>query len=66
VILSPASVNSGYVNYEWAFALGCGIPVLPVLLEAVEYPIQSRLEGLPIIDFTQQSSPRASASLSNT
>jgi len=30
VVISPASMTSPYVTYEWAFALGCDIPVIPV------------------------------------
>jgi HEAT repeat protein len=54
IILSRASVNSAYVNYEWAFALGCAIPVIPIVLEALEESLHTPLPGLPSIDFTQQ------------
>ena len=31
LILSPESSRSQYVTYEWSFALGAGIPVIPVM-----------------------------------
>ena len=36
LIITRASVNSHYVTYEWAFALGLGIKVIPLLLEGVQ------------------------------
>jgi hypothetical protein len=33
VILTPQSASSHYVTYEWAWARGQGIPVLPILFE---------------------------------
>ena len=52
VILSPASIRSAYVNYEWAFARGSGIPVVPILLEAVDGVLDPRLKALKCLDFT--------------
>jgi len=51
-ILSPESVASAYVTYEWAFALGAGVPVVPVLLRAT--PLHPRLEELQFLDFTNR------------
>jgi HEAT repeat protein len=52
VILSPASIRSAYVNYEWAFSRGSGIPVIPILLEAVDGALDPRLKALKCLDFT--------------
>ena len=51
-ILTPAAHASNYVTYEWAFALGAGIPVIPLLLQATE--IHPRLAELQHLDFTQR------------
>lgn len=51
VLVSAASIRSAYVNYEWAFALGCGIPVVPVLLEPLEGDLPERLAVLRGVDF---------------
>lgn len=52
VILSPESVASEYVTYEWAFALGAGVPVIPVMLKAA--PLHPRLNELQFLDFTNR------------
>ena len=44
VIMSPEAGKSPYVTYEWAFALGAGINVIPVLLKKTE--LHPRLEAL--------------------
>jgi len=31
LVLSPSALESEYVNYEWAFALGAGLSVIPIL-----------------------------------
>jgi HEAT repeat protein len=51
VILSPESIRSAYVNYEWAFARGSGIPVIPILRKAVD-GVDPRLKALKWFDFT--------------
>lgn len=51
LILSPESSRSQYVTYEWSFALGAGIPVIPVLVK--ETKVHPRLEALQSIDFTR-------------
>src|SRR5713226_4692031 len=54
VILTPRSRVSPYVDFEWSYALGKGIKVIPLLLEPTEkYP---RLDPLQHLDFTN---PRA-------
>ncbi len=52
VVLSPESVASEYVTYEWAFALGAGVPVVPVMLKRT--PLHPRLEELQFLDFTNR------------
>ncbi len=48
-VLTPASCSSPYVTYEWAFALGRGIKVVPLLVEGAE--IHPRLRVLQYLDF---------------
>jgi hypothetical protein len=50
VILTPEAVASQYVTYEWAFAMGVGIPVIPILREQTE--LHPRLIGLHYLDYT--------------
>ena len=52
VIMSPAAKASEYVTYEWAFAWGAGIPVIPILYEAT--PLHPRLEALQHLNFTNR------------
>ena len=52
VVLTPESCKSPYVTYEWAFALGAGIKVIPLLLKNSE--IHPRLEALQYLDFREQ------------
>ena len=49
VIITPAAKSSEYVTYEWAFALGLGIKVIPVIVKAT--PLHPRLEFLQHVDF---------------
>lgn len=50
VIITPAVQTSKYVTYEWAFAWGAGVPVIPILLKSTQ--IHPRLEKLKYEDFT--------------
>lgn len=50
VVLSPESTHSNYVTYEWAFAIGADIPVIPILLRPTDR--HPRLEPLHYFDFT--------------
>lgn len=52
VILSRASAKSPYVTYEWSYALGAGVRVIPVLVEAAD--LHPRLEALQYLDLTQR------------
>jgi HEAT repeat protein len=50
VVMTPAAKASEYVTYEWAFALGANVPVIPVLLKPTD--LHSRLASLQCIDLT--------------
>jgi len=52
VMVTPQSCQSLYVTYEWAFALGRGIKVIPLLLEDCE--IHPRLAVVQYLDFRNQ------------
>ncbi|MBZ0299155.1 MAG: TIR domain-containing protein [Anaerolineae bacterium] len=51
VVISPDSKVSEYVTYEWAFALGIGIKVIPLIYKPA--PLHPRLETVQHIDFTR-------------
>ena len=55
-ILSPLSARSAVVTYECAFALGSGVPVLPILLDTAEADIHPRLRTLQYLDFSPRKS----------
>jgi CheY-like chemotaxis protein len=50
VIMTPEAKASEYVTYEWAFALGIGIKVIPIMLRPTT--LHPRLEALQYMDFT--------------
>ncbi|GAC1655294.1 MAG: hypothetical protein NVS4B12_27680 [Ktedonobacteraceae bacterium] len=52
VIMSPKAKASEYVTYEWAFAWGAGVKVIPVLYKAT--PLHPRLEALQYLNFTDR------------
>ena len=49
-IMTPEAKASEYVTYEWAFAWGVGIKVIPVMLRPTQ--LHPRLEALQHLDFT--------------
>jgi hypothetical protein len=49
VVMSPGATKSQYVTYEWAFALGAGVRVIPVLHKRTK--LHPRLSLLQYIDF---------------
>ena len=51
VLVSPESKASEYVTFEWAFALGSGIKVIPLVVEPVS--LHPRLESVQHIDFSK-------------
>jgi hypothetical protein len=55
VVLDKCSVNSPYVTYEWAFALGNRKPIIPLLFEVCE--MHSRMEVMQYLDFTGKYRP---------
>ena len=50
VIMTPEAKASEYVTYEWAFAWGIGIKVIPIMLRPTT--LHPRLEALQYLDFT--------------
>ncbi len=50
IVVTPAARVSEYVAYEWAFALGAGIKVIPMIVEAT--PLHPRLEFLQHVVFS--------------
>jgi HEAT repeat protein len=54
-IVSPDSVGSDYVKYEWAFALGVGVNVIPVLLRVDPETLHPALRGRQCLDFSSRS-----------
>jgi hypothetical protein len=53
VIMSPEAAKSEYVTYEWAYALGKGIRVVPVLLRTTS--LHPRLQTIHNLDFSSHS-----------
>jgi HEAT repeat protein len=52
VVMSPQSAQSVYVSYEWAFALGAGVPVIPVLLNLTYSAFHPRLSTIQGLEFS--------------
>jgi HEAT repeat protein len=52
VVMTPKAKESEYITYEWAFALGAGVRVTPILLKPTE--LHPRLEALQYLDFTNR------------
>lgn len=52
VVMTPEAKASEYVTYEWAFAWGSGIKVIPLLLKHTQ--LHPRLESLQYLDFTNR------------
>lgn len=53
VIVTPASVDSVFVTYEWSLALGSGIPVIPVKFAPGKmHPRLNTLEQFDVNSFT--------------
>lgn len=50
-ILSPEAKASEYFTYEWAFALGAGVRIIPVLYRNTT--LHPMLESIQFLDFTQ-------------
>ena len=54
VVLTPDAHASSQIMYEWTFALGVGVRVIPVLCQPTE--LHHRLAKLECLDFTNKSS----------
>lgn len=55
VLLNHLSTKSPYVTYEWAFALGKGKSIIPLLIEDCE--IHPRIDILQFLDFKENKRP---------
>lgn len=55
VVLSSDSATSDYVSYEWAFALGAGVNVVPLLLHPLAEPLHAALQNRQYLDFSNRS-----------
>ena len=55
VLLNQVSVKSPYVTYEWAFALGNGKTIIPILIEECE--VHPRINILQYLDFKDGKRP---------
>lgn len=55
VLLTNNSSKSLYVTYEWAFALGLGKKILPILLK--ECDLHPRINIYQYLDFTNKNRP---------
>lgn len=52
VVMTPSAKASEYVTYEWAFAWGAGVKVIPIMLRPTA--LHPRLESLQYLDFTNR------------
>lgn len=55
LVLTPASMRSSFVAFEWAFARGAGARFIPVLAEHVDLP--RPLASTNYVDFTNRRKP---------
>jgi hypothetical protein len=55
VILSPAACESEYVTYEWSFARGAGVPVVPLLVRKTR--LHPCFKAIEYLDFTGRRKP---------
>lgn len=51
-IMSPDARASEYVTYEWAFAYGKGVPLVPIMLRQTSF--HPRLATMQYLDFTDR------------
>jgi len=54
LVITPEARASEYVTYEWAFAQGAGVKVIPVMLRRTPY-LHPQLDMLQYLDFTNPS-----------
>src|ERR1019366_5900882 len=55
VIMTPEARASEYVTYEWSFAVGLGIRIIPLKCKATT--LHPRLEAFQYLDFTNNVRP---------
>lgn len=54
IVLTPRSMTSPYVIYEWSWAMGHGVPVIPLLFEPIaSQDIHARLSTLQLVNCTE-------------
>lgn len=54
LIMSPSARKSEYVSYEWAFGLGAGVRIIPIVLARTR--LHPRIRALQGLDFTKRAS----------
>ena len=52
VVMTPEARKSEYVTYEWSFAMGLGISIIPIMLK--ETKLHPKLDDLHYLDFTDR------------
>jgi hypothetical protein len=52
LVMSPDSLGSHYVTYEWSFAHGLGKPIIPLMYR--ETALHAKLSTLQYLDFTHR------------
>jgi hypothetical protein len=55
-VITPNAKKSEYVTYEWAFAQGANIKVIPIMLQYTA-ALHPQLEQLQYLDFTDEARP---------
>ncbi|MBN8591630.1 MAG: HEAT repeat domain-containing protein [Anaerolineae bacterium] len=55
-IITPNAKKSEFVTYEWAFAQGAGVKVIPIMLQYTA-ALHPQLEQLQYLDFTDTARP---------
>jgi hypothetical protein len=59
VVLTPEATFSQYITYEWSYAMGLGIPIIPLVLVQLEpnAEMHPKLEPLQYLNFTEGRQP---------
>lgn len=55
VLITPEAKASEYVTYEWAYALGAGVKIIPLMLR--QAALHPQLELLQFLDFSDAARP---------
>ena len=56
LLMSPEAKKSEYVTYEWSFAIGAGVPVIPLVIEKID-EIHPRLSKVQYVDLSGAQNP---------